>query len=298
MAPAVSLARLAAFAAVADAGSFTAAAERLNTTKSAVSQAVTVLERELGSQLLQRSTRKLAITEAGEAFLADCRALLAGAEAAMERARTGRAQLSGTLRLTSPQAISGLVAGWIAAYRQRHAALRVDYVPTDRRLDLIAERLDLSIRIGPMADTSLRAVVLAELEIWTVAAASYLDRHGIPRHPSELMRHEWIGFSLLPSPWSMAYERKGRKVRVRLRGSVTAASNDAVLHLVKHGAGIAAFPGTADLRSEVAAGRLVRLFAGWNTDRMFLHAAYPGSTALPAKTRAFIDLAKEAVKSE
>ena len=215
-APAISLARLAAFTAVADAGSFTAAAERLNTTKSAVSQAVAVIERELGTQLLQRSTRKLAITEAGEAFLADCRALLAGAEAAMERARTGGAQLSGTLRLTSPQGTAGLVAGWIATYRERYPALRVDYVPTDRRLDLIAERFDLAIRIGPMEDSALRAAVLEELEIWTVAAASYLARHGAPRKPSELVRHEWIAFSLLPSPWSMDYERNGRKLRVKI----------------------------------------------------------------------------------
>ena len=83
----------------------------------------------------------------------------------------------------------------------------------------------------------------------------------------------------------MDYERNGRKVRVRLRGSVAAASSDAVLHLVKLGAGIAAFPGTADLRSEVAAGHLVRLFPGWKTSRMYLHAVYPGSTALASKTR-------------
>lgn len=295
-APGISFARLAAFTAVADAGSFTAAAERLNTTKSAVSQAVAVIERDLGTQLLQRSTRKLAITEAGEAFLADCRELLAGAEAAMERARSGGAQLSGTLRLTSPQGTAGLVAGWIATYRERYPALRVDYVPTDRRLDLIAERFDLAIRIGPMEDSALRAAVLEELDIWTVATPCYLARHGAPRKPSELARHEWIAFSLLPSPWSMDYERNGRKLRVRLRGSVAAASSDAVLHLVKLGAGIAAFPGTADLRSQVAAGNLVRLFPGWKTSRMYLHAAYPGGAALPAKTRAFIDLAKEAVR--
>src|SRR5688572_22339594 len=130
--PAVSMGRLAAFTAVAEAGSFTAAAERLNTTKSAVSQAVTLLERELGAQLLQRSTRKLAITEAGEAFLADCRALLTSAEAAMERARTGRAQPSGTLRLTSTQGTAGMVASWIATFRERYPAMRIDYVPTDR----------------------------------------------------------------------------------------------------------------------------------------------------------------------
>ncbi|MFC4307947.1 LysR family transcriptional regulator [Steroidobacter flavus] len=295
--PAVSLARLVAFVAVAEAGSFTAAAERLNTTKSAVSQAVAVLERELGAQLLQRSTRKLAITEQGAAFLADCRALLTDAEAAMERARTGRAQPSGTLRLTSTHGVAGLVAGWIATYRERYPAMRIDYVPTDRKLDLIAERFDLSIRIGPMADSSLRAVVLEELELWPVAAPVYLARHGTPRKPADLSSHEWIALSLLPSPWSIELHRGGRKVRVKTRGAISVASNDALLRMVIQGAGISGFPCTADLRAEVAAGRLVRLVSGWTMRHMFLYAAYPGNIAPPAKTRAFIDLAKEAARA-
>jgi DNA-binding transcriptional LysR family regulator len=294
--PAISLGRLVAFVAVAEAGSFTAAAERLNTTKSAVSQAVAVLERELGEQLLQRSTRKLAITEAGESFLADCRALLAAAEGVMERAHTGRAQPSGTLRLTSTQAMGGMVAGWIATYREHYPAMRVDFVPTDRRLDLIAERFDLTIRIGPMADSSLRAVVLEELELWTVAAPRYLARHGTPRNPRELVRHEWIALSLLPTPWSVDFVRGGRKLRVKTRGSISVASTEPLLRLVIEGAGISFFPSIADVRAEVEAGRLVRLFPGWTTRRMFLYAAYPGSIAAPAKTRAFIDLAKEAVR--
>lgn len=289
----LSFGRLAAFIAVVEAGSFTAAAERLDTTKSALSQALALLERELGTQLLQRSTRKLAITEAGEAFLADCRALIAAAETAMERARTGRAKPSGTLRLTSTQGSAGLVATWIAAYRERFPEMRVDYVPTDSTLDLIAERFDLTIRIGPMADSRLRAVALEALELWTVASPRYIARHGHPRKPAELARHEWIALSLLPSPWSMEYERGGRKTRVKARGAVSAASNDAVLRLVLEGAGVSAFPNTADVRTEVEAGRLVRLFPGWSMRRMFLYAAYPGSMAPPAKTRAFIDLAKE-----
>jgi DNA-binding transcriptional LysR family regulator len=223
--------------------------------------------------------------------------LLAGAEAAMERARTGHAQPSGTLRLTSPQGSAGMVASWIATYSERYPAMRVDYVPTDRKLDLIAEHFDLAIRVGPMADSGLRAVVLEELGLWTVAAASYLARHGTPRKPAELAGHEWIALSLLPAPWSIDFERGGRKVRVKLRGSISAASTDAVLQLVSRGAGISFFPSTADLRAEVEAGRLVRLFPGWASGRMFLYAAYPGNIAPPAKTRAFIDLAKEAVRS-
>ena len=294
----ISLGRLAAFVAVADAGSFTAAAERMDTTKSALSQSVALLERELGAQLLQRSTRKLTVTEAGVGFLVDCRALLAEADAAVERARTGRAQPSGTLRLTSPQESVGMIAGWIAAYRERYPAMRIDYVPTDRTLDLIADRYDLAIRIGAMADSRLRGVTLEELELWTAASPAYLARRGTPRRPSDLPSHEWIALSLLPAPWTAAYTpRSGRKVTVRLRGSVSAASNAAVHSLVLEGAGISAFPSTASLRADIEAGRLVRLLPGWRMRRLFLYAVYPGSMAPPAKTRAFIDLARAFLKT-
>jgi len=293
----ISLARLAAFAAVADAGSFTAAAERLDTTKSALSRSVALLERELGAQLLQRSTRKLAITEAGEAFLADCRALLADAQSVVERARTSRAQPSGTLRLTSSHAIAGQVARWIAAYRVRYPEMRVDYVPSDRTLDLIAERIDVALHIGPMADSSLRAVVLEELGIWALAAPAYLAQRGTPRKPGDLADHEWVALSLLKTPWTIDFTgRGGRKQRVRLRGATSAASNDAVYQLVLHGVGISGFPNVAGVRDDVDAGRLVRLLPGWKASRTFHYAAYPGSIAPPAKTRAFIDLAKELVR--
>jgi DNA-binding transcriptional LysR family regulator len=291
----LSLGRLAAFVAVADAGSFTAAAERMDTTKSALSQSVALLERELGAQLLQRSTRKLAVTEAGHAFLRDCRALLAEAEATVERARTSRMQPSGTLRLTSPQAAVGLVAGWIAAYRERYPEMRIDYVPTDRTLDLITEHVDLTIRIGAMDDSRLHAVVLEEIELWTAASPRYIARHGTPRRPAELVSHDWIAFSLMATPWTVEYTRGGKKERVRLRGSVSAASNEAVHRLVLAGAGIAALPGVAEIQEDVQAGRLVRLLPGWQMRRLFLHAAYPGNIAPPAKTRAFIDLSKALV---
>jgi DNA-binding transcriptional LysR family regulator len=294
--PAIHLGRLAAFVAVADAGSFTAAAERMDTTKSSLSQAVALLERELGAQLLQRSTRKLAITEAGEAFLADCRALLAEAEAAVERARTGRTQPSGTLRLTSPQESAGTIAAWIAAYRERYPAMRIDYVPTDRTLDVIAERFDLAIRVGPMSDSRLRAVMLEELELWTAASPAYVARRGTPKRPEDLRRHEWVALSLLPAPWTVDYTRAGSRKTVRLRGAVSAASNSAVHSLVLEGAGVSAFPNNQAIRADIEARRLVRLLPGWRMKRLFLHAVYPGHTA-PAKTRAFIDLARDSLRS-
>lgn len=289
----INLDRIAAFVAVADTGSFTAAADRMDTTKSALSQSVALLERELGAQLLQRSTRKLTITEAGEAFLRDGRALLAQAETMVERARTGRARPSGTLRLTSPADAAPQVAGWIAAYRERYPEMRVDYVPTDLTMDLIAGRYDLAIRISAMKDSSLHAVKLADMELWTVAAESYLARHGRPRTPADLAGHEWIALSVLPSPWTYAFRlRSGRSVTVRMRGAVSVASSAAARSLVMGGAGISSFP-DAYARQDVAEGRLVRLLPNCAMQKVHMYAAYPGTMAPPAKTRAFIDLARE-----
>lgn len=291
--PGINLDRIAAFVAVADAGSFTAAAERLDMTKSAVSHAVALLERELGAQLLQRSTRKLAITEAGDTFLADCRALLDQADAAVERARTGRAQPTGTLRVTSPQESAPMIAAWIATYRQRYPGMRIDYFPTDQQVDLIAERFDLAVRIGPMRDSRLRAVKLAELELWTAASAVYLARRGVPRTPQELAAHEWIALSVLPTPWTYTYTlRSDRKVSVRMRGAISSASSSAVKSLVMAGAGIGAFPDST-IRAEVEAGRLTRLLPHCGMQKLFLYAVYPGTREAPAKTRAFIDIARE-----
>lgn len=289
----VNLDRIAAFVTVADAGSFTAAADRLDTTKSALSQAVTRLERELGAQLLQRSTRKLSITEAGEAFLLDCRALLAQADAAVERARSDRGRPGGTLRLTSPIESIPMVAGWIAAYRERYPEMKVDYLPTDQRMDLIASQIDIAIRIGLMGDSQLHGVTLGELELWLAASPTYLARRGTPTKPEDLAPHEWIALTVVPTPWTCEFTRhNGTKLRVRMKGSITSNSSAGVRSLVMAGAGIGSFPNST-IRADVEAGRLVRLLPQAKMTRLHLYAAYPGSMPPPAKTRAFIDLVRE-----
>ena len=196
------------FVAVAEAGSFTAAAERLSMTKSAASQGVAALERELGVQLLQRSTRRLAITSAGETFLADCRALLAHAAQVAERARARQGELSGLLRITSSVDGASFVAPLIAEYAARHPLMRVEYVPTDQLVDLVQENIDVSLRVTGARDSGLRATGLAELQVWCVAAPAYLKARGAPRRVEDLAEHEWIAFSRLASPWTLRFRRR------------------------------------------------------------------------------------------
>lgn len=290
---AVDLERMAIFAAVAETGSFTAAAQRLGLAKSAVSQQVTRLERELGVKLLQRTTRKVSITEAGIAFREDCLDLLQRAELAVERARTARAQPSGVLRVTSTEDTAALVAGWLAEYRRRYREVRIDYQPTDRRVDLVGEGFDLALRVGAMPDSSLRAATLARFELWVVGSAAYLAGHGEPRRPSELADHEWIALSVIASPWARRFVGPdGGEETVRLHGAISVSTAAALLHLVRADVGLSSFPDSM-VRTDIAAGRLRRLLADYALPPLYLYAAYPGAGAAPAKTRAFIDLARE-----
>lgn len=289
------LARLRIYVAVAEAGSFTAAAERLSLTKSAVSQGVAALERELGAQLLQRSTRRLSITPAGEDFLQDCRALLAHAGEVVQRAQARQGELSGLLRVTSSMDAAVFVAPLIAEYAARHPRMRVEYLPTDELVDLVKENIDLSLRITGVRDSSLRATGLADLEIWCVASPAYLARHGTPQRVEDIGEHEWIAFTRLPSPWSLRFQVGERVVNVRARGRVSTSMSSAGRALAIAGAGIFGAPDFT-LRADVDAGRLVRLFPDARLPSISLYAAWPGRMEPPARTRALIELAKQRLR--
>ena len=144
-----------------------------------------------------------------------------------------------------------------------------------------------------MPDSSLHAVRLAGFETWVVASPGYLERHGVPRRPADLAEHEWIALTVIGSPWMRHFTRPdGARETVRLRGAISVSTATAMLCLVRADAGVAAFP-DAMVRADIAAGRLRRLLPDDALPGLHLYAAYPGSTALPAKTRAFVDLARE-----
>jgi DNA-binding transcriptional LysR family regulator len=291
----MNLARLEAFVAVCDAGSFTQAAARLGLTKSAASQHVAALEAELGTPLLQRSTRRLALTDAGTTLLEDARALLAQAARVGERARGAAAELSGLLRLTSAMDLAPLVAPLLAEYTRLHPRMRIEYLPTDRLVDLVAEGVDLSLRSTLRRDSSLRAAPLDSFEVWAVASPDYLARHGTPRRLADLTQHAWIAFTLLPSPWTLR-TRDGKRA-VRLSGTLATSSSGAGRELAIAGAGIYAAPRFA-LDREVAAGRLVRVLSGVKLPEVALYAAWPGRLEPAAKIRAFIELAKSRLRRQ
>jgi len=177
----------------------------------------------------------------------------------------------------------------IAAYRRQHPGMQVEYRPSDRLVDLVAEGIDLSLRTTGRRDSSLRAVNLAVFDVWCVASPQYLRERGTPRRMAELAAHDWIGFTPIPHPWTLT-SRDG-KTSVRLQRGLSTASTTGGRALALAGAGVFAAPSFA-LEAEVAAGRLVRMLPSLQLPRVTLYAAWPGQGEPPAKTRAFIELAK------
>jgi DNA-binding transcriptional LysR family regulator len=285
----MNLLRLEVFIAVCAAGSFTRAAEHLAMTKSAASQHVAALERELGVQLLFRTTRSLTLTEAGTALHDEARALLEQARRLTERTRQQAAQLTGTLRLTSAEDTASWLAPLVGEYLRRHPGMHVEYRPSDRLLDLVAEGMDLSLRTTGRRDSSLRAVNLAVFDVWCVASPQYLRERGTPRRLADLASHAWIAFTPIPHPWTL--QTRDEKQSVRLQRTVSTSSTAGGRALALAGVGLFAAPHFA-LQAEVDAGRLVRVLPSVKLPQITLYAAWPGRGEPPRKTREFIELAK------
>lgn len=285
----MNLARLEVFVTVCSTGSFTRAADQLGITKSATSQQVATLERELGVQLLHRSTRSLTPTEAGAALVEEGRALLEQAQRLADRTRQQAAQLTGVLRLTSAEDTAGRVGALIAEYVRLHPGMQVEYRPSDRLLDLVAEGMDLSLRTTGRRDSSLRAVNLAEFDVWCVASPQYLAERGTPRRLAELSTHAWIAFTPIPHPWTL-HTRDGSQT-VRLQRTISTSSTGGGRALAIAGAGVLAAPRFV-LEDAVAAGHLTRILPTLKLPQVTLYAAWPGRGEPPSKTREFIKLAQ------
>lgn len=290
MANDVNLNRLAVFAALVRAGSFTRAAEELGMTKAMVSQHLARLEQELGVTLLVRSTRRMSLTEAGATFHADCVRILAEADAAIARVGESRDTPRGTLRLTASLDYGiAVVVPKLARFMREHPAVQVDLVLSDHISDVIAERFDLAIRGGWLRDSSLRSTRIGGFRQLLVATPDYLAAHGTPRRPEDLAPHGAIAMSALPAPLRWTFTAQGGQRRtVRLRQNAQANSAAAVRGLVLAGAGIAVLPDYM-VEDDIRAGRLVALLAQYRLPEGGVHAVYPGRKA-PAKVRAFIDL--------
>jgi DNA-binding transcriptional LysR family regulator len=283
------------FVKVVQAGSFSQAARQLGMPNSTVSARVAQLERQLGVGLLQRTTRRLRLTEAGESYFRR-------ASRAVEEIFSAEAQVSsthsdpqGSLRITAPiDMASDCFANLISEIRKAHPKISVEFVFTDEVVDLIAQGMDIAIRAGHLKDSRLVARRVGTA-CWTpFASPSYLRKAGTPIHPRELRNHALVQFTRMGREhWRLS--RGKHLVSVPLPHQVMVNDFTLVKSLAMSGNGIALLP-TYACRTELGLGTLVRVLPEWVGKADPVHVVYPAQKFVPAKVRAFADLAADRLK--
>ncbi|MGN6651923.1 LysR substrate-binding domain-containing protein [Trinickia sp.] len=286
------IAQIAAFAAVAEQGSFTKAATALGRDATVLSRRVQSLERRLGVRLLTRTTRHVALTEAGAAFLTRSQAICAALMDAEEEATTyGSGEPRGTLRLALPATFGRMwIAPYLSEFMAAHPRVSIDVSYSNRFVDLVAEGFDVAVRLGELADSRLVARRIAPRRRLLCAAPSFLDRNGEPARPEDLARAPCLVFTGLASHpnWTFV-NSKGERVTVRAQGPLVSDDAEALVHAAVQGVGIMLSTDWLVGR-ELAAGTLVPVLAEWLPhDDGAIYAVVPSNRLLPAKTRAFID---------
>ncbi|UUX96213.1 LysR family transcriptional regulator [Aquabacterium sp. J223] len=291
------------FARVIELGSFSRAAERLGCPKSTVSRRIAELERRLGERLLQRTTRKLTITDFGLGVLDHARQVAQEVDAAMALAQHRQARPSGRLRVSMPGDFASVaLPDLLARFVQAHPAVQLELDLSPRQVDLIGEGYDIAIRMGELpADSQLAARRLALFSMSLYAAPDFLARHGEPQEPEVLTSLHGLMVSNRAGearPWQLF--RPGADGLQEWQGlpeqRTLANSPDVLMRLALRGSGVVAVP---DYFAEalVARGDLVRLLPDWSLAPAACSAVFPGRRLMPAKTRAFIDLLAEELRT-
>lgn len=282
------------FTRVVEYGSFAKAAERLGISTSACSRHVADLEAHVDSRLLNRTTRRLSLTESGQAFYERCVQVLADLAEAEQAAAATAARPRGTLKLTCSISFGVRhIAPLLAQFAARHPEMRFDVQLSDRFVDLVEEGFDLAIRIGESPSQNLIARKLGETCLVPCAAPSYLRDHGAPETPADLARHACLTYEYLPqrNTWRFR-DRAGKEHVVRVAGPVHANNGEMLAAAAVEGVGIALEPDFI-VGSDLAAGRLVRILADYAPTPTGLYAVYPSRRHLSAKVRAFVDFLAE-----
>lgn len=279
------------FEAVAQAGGFTAAAERLGVATAKVSLEVGRLEAKLGLTLFNRTTRKVVLTDAGQALYEECQPLLHGLIAAVERAGAKQATLSGSLRISSTVDHAAMVlAPALALFAQQHPRLSLDLRTSDRIVDMLEEGIDVSIRIGWLRDSSLRAVKLGAFEQYVMASPQYVQRHPPVRTPQDLADCDWVALSLLPTPltWQFsAVDQPGAATSVRVKSRIRVDSASALRALLQQHVGVSVLD-QLNADEAIQAQLLVRLLPQWRLPEVGIYAVYPPGRQIPGNAARFI----------
>jgi len=275
------------FATVVSQRSFTGAAEELGLSKATISKAVTRLETHLGTKLFHRTSRHLALTETGRTLADHAARILAEAQAAEEAGRDEASVPSGLVRVAAPMTFGiSHVAPIITDFLEDHPGIAVDLHLSDEKVDLVAEGVDLALRIAALPDSSLLARRLAPIPTRIVAAPAYLERRGRPRHPIDLGDHDCLCYSNVSGLWRFRGPG-GAEAAIRVAGPLRSNSGDAMLPALRAGLGIAVLPDFI-IGDDLAAGRIEAILPEWSPPQVALHLVTPPGTLRPARVEALI----------
>ena len=284
------LAAMQGFVRVVEHGSFVRAAERLGWSTSSLSRLVGELEAHLGARLLQRTTRRLSLTDAGQAYFERCVQLLADLDEAEALAGASAVRPRGTLRLTCSYNMGiHRLAPAIARFVARYPEVRFDVSVADRVVDLIEEGYDLAVRVGGAGSDQLVARPLGRVQLWLAAAPAYLEARGQPRTPEELADHVLLSYAHSPQPrlWRLVGPQ-GEVREVAVRGPLHANSGEVLVAAAAAGLGVGYEPDFM-VRPLVATGALERVLPAWSGHALDILAVYPSRRHLSAKVRLFVE---------
>ena len=286
------------FVSVATRGSLTAAAKAEGVAPAIMGRRLDALEEHLGVKLLVRTTRRISLTHEGSAFLEDCQRLLSDVANAEASVSEGGVKATGHLRITAPAGFGRRhVAPLVPRFRLAHPDVTISLNLSDRVVDLAGEGFDCAVRVGDLPDSSLVSVRIADNRRLCVATPAYLQRHGVPRHPSELSGHDCLTLSSEASQtrgWAfrMPTEGGGAEVVHLKPGGPLDCSDGQVLHdwcLAGYGM---AWRSTWEVEAEIAAGRLVEVLEEYAAPPNGIYVVFPQRKHMPLRVRLWIDFLK------
>lgn len=287
------LAALQAFVRVAESRSFSEAARRLRTSKSAVSRLVAALETELGARLFHRTTRSLTLTEPGRAYFERVGRVLADLDEADQSVSQSQATPRGRLKVNAPMSFGFLhLAPAIPDFLARYPEVGVDMTMNDRFVDLVDEGFDVAVRIGSLADSSLVARRLAPIRRVVCASRAYLRARGVPLSPDDLAGHDCLGYSNISGQNWPLMNAEGAPLSVHVAGRLTTNNGDALRAAALRGAGLAYLP-TFIVGGDLQEGTLVTVLERFVPQDMHVNAVYPHARHLSPKVRSFVDFLAE-----
>jgi DNA-binding transcriptional LysR family regulator len=280
---------IAVFIAVADQGSFAAAARRLGRSPASVTRAVADLESRLGVRLLTRTTRAVSTTEAGQRFLGGAKRVLADLDE-IERAAAGQGTAPrGELRLTAPILFGRLhVLPIVTEFLDRFPEVQAALALVDRPVDLVEEGLDVAVRIGALGESSAVATRVGALRRIVVASPDYLARRGTPQRPADLTDHDVVAFSGIAGVEHWVFREAAGDVNVAIRPRLVVSTAEAAIDAARAGFGLTRVL-SYQAAEDVARGSLLRVLPGYEGDEVPIHLVYPGGRHPPPKLRAFLD---------